>query len=220
MNNLYNTLFEYNAYPHIDDNDIAMEIINMIHGHTDTNAISDYYDITGYNKLDLHNKSKLNILHINSRSLTKNIDNISAFLATLSTTPDILAVTETWLNNSNKHLYQLPGYHSYHKVRSTRPHGGVTVFVSNHLQSEQLSDLTLINDNIEINTIKITLHSIPYIICAIYRPHSKHINVDEFTNSLSFLLQKDIVKQVRRKFQPQIGATVKCKIVEAFNGFP
>ena len=192
MNNLYDTLFNQRDPPHTDDtHDIALEIINSLHGHTDLNNISNYYDLDGYNKLATHDTNKINILHINSRSLPKNIDNIIAFLATLSTTPDILAVTETWLTNINKQLHQLPGYHSYHLVRTNRAHGGVTIYISNKLQSQQIPDLTLINDDIEINTVEITSETLSFILCAIYRPHSKHELVEEFTNTLSALLRRD-----------------------------
>ena len=146
MTNLYTTLFNLDDNSNHNQEDIALEIINDIHGHTDMNNISKYYDIHAYNKLIPRNSNKLNILHINSRSLPKNIDNITAFLNSLSVSPDILAVTETWLNDTNKHLYQLSGYNSYHLVRTTRAQGGVSIFISHNIQCEQLQELTIVND--------------------------------------------------------------------------
>ncbi len=131
---------------------------------------------------------------MNARSLTKNFDNITAFLNSLSTTPDIIAITETWLTSSNTYLYQLPGYLSFHITRDHKLHGGISVFISNHLESEQLHEITFINENIEINTVKITTNLTSYILCTIYRPHSKHTNVEEFTNTLYTILQNDIIK--------------------------
>ena len=121
MPELYNTLFNLTNNSNDDPKDIAMEIINQLHGHSDLDCISDYYDINDYNKLLNQNINNLNILHINSRSLPKNFDNITAFLNTLITPPDILAVTETWLTDINKEYFQLTGYHSYHLVRNRRP---------------------------------------------------------------------------------------------------
>lgn len=193
MTHLYETLF--NIEEHLtNDDDIKLEIINQMHGHTDLNSISTYYDLISYNNLTRGDVNNINIFHMNSRSLTKNFDKITAFLNSLTTPPDIIAITETWLTNTNKHLYQLPGYLSSHLTRNIRPHGGVSVFISNELQSEQIHDLTIIHENLEINTVKITTNSTSYFICAIYRPHSKHINVQEFTNTLCTLLQKDIIK--------------------------
>ena len=194
MPHLYNTLFNDDDNSHHDQQDITMEIINQLHGHTNLNSISDYYDITTYNTLIDPNK-KFNVLHINSRSLPKNIDHIIAFLNTLVTPPDILAVTETWLSNINKDFFQLSGYHSYHLVRNTRAQGGVSVFISDKIQSSQVKEMTMINSNIEINTIKVTINSTSYFICTIYRPHSKHEGIEEFTDILSTLLQKDNVKK-------------------------
>ena len=193
MNHLCNTLFNNDNHSHADTVDIALDIINPLHGHADFDIISNYYDIDAYNKLPLHDANQLNIVHFNSRSFTKNIDNITAFLNTLSTTPDILAITETWLNTNNKHFHQLPGYHSYHLIRTNRAHGGVSSFISSSLQSEQLQELTYINDNIDINTVNITLNSLSFIVCAIYRPHSKHALIEEFANTLSALLQNNTV---------------------------
>ena len=46
MNNLYYTLFNHIAHPLTDDtNDISLEIINNLHGHTDFNNVSNYYDL-------------------------------------------------------------------------------------------------------------------------------------------------------------------------------
>ena len=163
MSNLYDTLFNHRDHPLTEDtDDIALEIINNLHGHTDFSNVSNYFDIDKYNKLAFHDTNKINILHINSRSLPKNIDNIIAFLTTLSTTPDILAVTETWLSNNNKQLHQLPGYHSYHLVRTNRAHGGVTIYISNNLQSQQTPDLTFISDDFEINTVEITSETLSF----------------------------------------------------------
>lgn len=195
MADLYTTLFNLTDNANHNQEDIALEIINANHGHTDVNNISQYYDIHAYNKLIPPNSSNLNILHINSRSLSKNIDNISAFLSSLSTPPDILVFTETWLNDSNKHLYQLLGYNSHHLVRTTRTQGGVSVYVSQTMKSEQLQELTTLNDSIEINTIKVTAKTSTYTICGIYRPHKKHEAVDEFTVTLSTLLQNSTIKK-------------------------
>ena len=83
-------------------------------------------------------------MHLNSRSLPKNIDNIKAFLNSLIAPPDVLAITETWLSETNKELFQLSGYQSYHLVRTIRPQGGVSVYISNNIQSTQIKELTLI----------------------------------------------------------------------------
>ena len=193
MSNLFHTLF--NDLDTIQDNDFAMEMINEMHGHMDLNSLSRYYDLTTYNNLvSAHDSPQVTVLHINSRSLSKNIDNIQSLLKCLNSFPDIIAITETWLTNDNKHLHDLPGYHSYHLVRNTRAQGGVSIYVSENLNSEQHCDLTFINSDIELNSVKITTTFYSFLVCAIYRPNSKHIAVNEFTNILTALLN-DTAKQ-------------------------
>ena len=183
MTELYTSLFNLHDNFNHNQEDIALDIINDLHGHTDINSISRYYDIHAYNNFIPHNVNQLNILHINSRSLPKNFDNINAFLNSLSVAPDILAITETWLNDSNKHLFQLPGYNSFHLVRTTRAHGGVTIFTSVNLQCEQVQELSFINHSVEINSIRLNLDSSNIILCA-----DRIANTRQSMNSLKFYL--------------------------------
>ena len=194
MSNLYNTLYDNNDNSHTNSSDIGMEIINQLHGHLDFETVSSYYDIMTYNKLfESQQTSVLNVMHINSRSLPRNFDSIKSLLKTLHTQPDVLVFTETWLTHNNRDHYELLGYHSYHLVRNTRRQGGVSVFVSNNFFSKDLKELTIINNDIEINTVSIKTNSVNFFLCSIYRPNSKHIAVEEFTDLLNRLLQ-DIAK--------------------------
>lgn len=121
---------------------------------------------------------------MNRKSLPKNFDKITVFLNCLSTSPDIRVFTVTWLTDHNKHLYQLPCYHSDHLIRNTRSQGGVSVFISNKLNTEHISKLTTANKDIGINTIKIYISSFNSFICTIYRPHGNQLAVDEFHSIL------------------------------------
>ena len=137
MLNIYHTLFNDLNNDHSTNDDIAMEIINQMYGNLDFNTLSKYYDLSSYNDLiTTQNSTQITVMHINSRSLSKNSDNIKSFLRSLSTPPNVLAATETWLTDSNKHLHEIAGFHSYHLVRNARARGGVTVYVTNLLNSE------------------------------------------------------------------------------------
>ena len=111
------------------------------------------------------------IFYTNFRSLLKFFYNITAFLNTLTTAPDILAVTETWLSDINKEYFQLSGYHSYHLVRDRRAQGGVSVDNKNYYELSYI-----------------------YSMFNMYRPHSKYEAVEEFTDTVCKLLQKDNIK--------------------------
>ena len=189
MPNLYETLFQDHSH-NASSEDVSMDIINQLFGHIDFDRVSKYFDIFSYNNLlKSQHLESLNIIHLNSRSLPKNYDNIVSLFNSLHSPPDIIAVTETWLTDTNKNLFEFSGYHSYHLVRNTRQHGGVSIFTSKTLHSQQIEDLTIVNDQIEINTVKINTDSHDILICATYRPNSKHIAVEEFTQVINTFLE-------------------------------
>ena len=149
MSHLYGTLYD-NDQSHNDTDNITMEIVNQLHGHLDFQTISNYYDLFTYNNLcKSHHTHNLNIIHVNSRSLPKNSDNINSLIKSLHIQPDILVITETWLTDNNKQLYELTGYHSYHIVRNTRRQGGVSIFIYDQISSQGISNLLslLLNSN-------------------------------------------------------------------------
>ena len=93
MPHLFETVYDDNGQNHTNLYDISMDIINQLHGHIDLELISKYYDLHSYNEL-LHktNPQNLNIIHVNSRSLPKNSDNIQSLLNSMQINADILAI--------------------------------------------------------------------------------------------------------------------------------
>ena len=168
--------------------DVCLEILNDIHGHLDFSQMCKYHDLISYDKLTSSKSNQLNLLHMNPMSIQNKKDSISAIFKTLKRPPDVLCITESWLKESNANFCNIPNYSAYHVCRKTRLHGGVSIFVANHLQVSQLSNLSFIHHDIEINTICITYPTTSYIICTIYRPHSKTERVDNFTSILSEIL--------------------------------
>ena len=165
--------------------DIALDIINQTQGHADFNQLCKYYDINAYNKLLYKTSNCFTIMHLNTRSITNKLDTITALLHTLHKRPSVIVVTETWLNDLNCNLFNIPGYTPYHLVSIMRAHGGVSVYVSNKLESSQIKKSSFINEQIEINSVKITYGSKSYVVCGLYRPHSKDEFVDEFTDMIA-----------------------------------
>ena len=125
MNNLYQSFLNDN----VNDNDIGLEIMNQTYGHLNINELCKYHDLTSYNNLSLKHRNHLKILHMNARNITNKFDSLMAFLSSLAIKPNVLCISETWLNKSNKDLYNLQGYTPYHMVRNTDTGGGgVSVF--------------------------------------------------------------------------------------------
>ena len=113
MENLYKFLFD-DLIQDDDTHNFDIDVINKISGHSDISALSRYYNIEEYSTETEHmGKNYLSIMHINIRSLQKNFDTLKSFLNCLPKPPDVLAVTETWLKETTKHLYSLDGYDSH-----------------------------------------------------------------------------------------------------------
>ena len=136
-------------------------------------------------------KRSFNILHLNIRSLQKNCDNLTSLINCLTYPPHIIALSETWLKDSTQHLYNLEGYEAYHTCRTDREHGGVSIYISTDLHAEPIQQYTFANEDIEMCTIKLKLPS-NYIFSVIYRPHSKHVAVEEFAHTLHDILSQDL----------------------------
>ena len=68
----------------------------------------------------------LSLIHINARSMVNKLVYIELLLKTIKNDFDILAVSETWENNLNTHLINIPGYTKVSSMRSDGIKGGGT----------------------------------------------------------------------------------------------
>ena len=63
-------------------------------------------------------------MHVNIRSLAKNFYKLEKLLHEMQVQPDIIAVTETWLEPSRTKTVTLPGYNFFHTdVITASPNG-------------------------------------------------------------------------------------------------
>lgn len=60
-----------------------------------------------------------------------------------------------------------------------------------------MNNFSFINDDIEIKSCKIKIGHNNCIISVIYRPHSKHIAVNEFTTLLDNLLNNETFRNIQ-----------------------
>ena len=153
----------------------------------DFNKICNYHDLQKYENI-LKKVNGFKILHINIRSIEGKFNQLCSFVHSLGQRIDVLCVTETWLNEDNKNFFNIPNYHSYHLTRTTREHGGVSIFVHARLKSKQLIEFTVVDEDIEINSIKVYTSESDYNICAIYRPNCDGIGVNDFVNRFTSIL--------------------------------
>ena len=58
-------------------------------------------------------KHGLSVLHVNIRSLIKNMSKLEELILGMSVNPDLIAISETWLTNSKAVNVNLPGYNFF-----------------------------------------------------------------------------------------------------------
>ena len=189
--NLYDTLYDDDD----DDLDPGMLALNEMYGHLNFDAMSNYITLDSYNKTNPSDGNVISIFHFNIRSLEYNLVHLEALLGSMLQSPDIIAITETWLNSENMNCYSLDGYDSYHVVREKGKHGGVSIFIKDSLNYENIEDFTFLNSLIEICTVRLTINNIDYTIAAVYRPSSKNLDLKAFRKELAPILKNPIFKE-------------------------
>ncbi len=118
---------------------------------------------------------------INVRSLANKLVNFQSFI--YSSLPDIIGVTETWLNDSIMNNEILPyDYSIYRKDRGQGTRGGgVLLAIHNSIPTKLIASPS----NLEL--IAVELIQMKCTVCTVYLP--PNVDLDIFTNTLSFLIQ-------------------------------
>ena len=161
-------------------------------GNHNIDGQSRYFNTEEYiSATNSYDNNYSSIIHLDIRSLPKNFDFLRLMLNCLPKLPDVIALTETWLSDTTKHLYFMEGYSVFHLVRTNRDHGGISVFVRNDIHTDVSHEFCYINDDIELYTLKIKINDVEYVIATLYRPHSKHVAVYDFTDILINILSTD-----------------------------
>ena len=75
--------------------------------------------------------TNLSLIHINSRSLSKDFQSITDYLLSLNHTFSIIGFSETWFSDTNTpQLTQMAGYTIVQSNRKSKKGGGVSQYVS------------------------------------------------------------------------------------------
>lgn len=170
-------------------------IEDRIEGNNDieptTNIIAQINNINSpYITVDLlASKRHFCIAHLNVRSLDKNGPSLNNLLDEVNQNIDILTLSEIWGNyNDFKH----PAYQPLTlKLRNNKRGGGVGIMIKNDIKFSTVNEMTMLNNNIEILTVKIQDNNGTRLISSLYRPPiqtSTDINnfISEITNVLDF----------------------------------
>ena len=97
-------------------------------------------------------------MHLNIRSIPSNLTKLIKYLSNLNANFDIIGISETWLNETNKDIYSLNGYNHVPLVRQNRIHGGYSLFISASISYRILNEISIVNKDIECIFVEIELN--------------------------------------------------------------
>ena len=138
----------------------------------------------------LDDRTAINLLHANCRSLSKNFSKLSTLFNLISGKITAIAVTETWLTESNSDIFNFPGYEFVSKSRTSKNAGGVGIYVDNSHEYIIRDDLCLMLPHIECIFIELVLRGVPNVILGcVYRPP----NTDATTFNTDFLSLLNVI---------------------------
>ena len=136
-------------------------------------------------------KPGLSLIHFNARSLSKNFKSICSCVSNLSVHFDVIAVTETWLEDENTKAFDIEGYQVTHIVRQGKRGGGCSIYVNDVIKFNIFKPLCVTCDDVfECTAVELQINNKHIIIACVYRPpggsivefNSKWENVVNNTN--------------------------------------
>ena len=97
------------------------------------------------------------MLHLNIRSLQKNVDSLCNLLMTFKFEFKVICILETWCsaNSMNHNLFKLPQCKSIYEVRKTGKGVGIAIFLHESLTFTIGHDFSVNNTDIEALCVEI-----------------------------------------------------------------
>ena len=118
------------------------------------------------------------MFYTNARSIIKKRDELVAYV--MSEKPDIVSITETWLNISEKHLIaevNIPGYNMFLNCRENKRGGGVILYIKDTISATEINKVN--RSAHEAVYVKVKINKKDLIIATIYRPPKTTIENDK-----------------------------------------
>ena len=154
----------------------------------------DFYTESSVNSmLRRNNQSQsdpcLSFMHLNIRSLGRNLSQLQNLLATINNKFSVIAISETWLQDLTHHV-DTDGYSFVHNYRCDKTGGGVGLYIACEFEYRIRDDLRF-NDKKLAESLFVEIDNPKgknYIAGVIYRPPSQ--NVADFIANLNILIGK------------------------------
>ncbi len=143
------------------DPDLNLEAPDICCGYYDQDEFLDNFKSNTDSKL----------LHINARSLPKNISNIVNYVNLLENRFSVIGISETWLKDIHDPLIQIPNYTIEGFCRQNKRGGGVALYIKQDLEYSIRNDLCVNYSEIESCFIELfNTHKVNVIIGIVYKP--------------------------------------------------
>jgi hypothetical protein len=151
------------------------------------------------NNIKLSNKTNhidLGLLHLNIRSIPRNLNTLIPILHSSKLEYNIIALSETWLKQDNVDSYGIAGFKHEYLVRDTKAGGGISMFFKDSLNYKLREDLTHIDSHIEMLWVELDKKSLNteknVIMGTIYRiPGSDPKEFNEKLNILTTISREN-----------------------------
>lgn len=161
---------------------------NLLNQNKHVSYFTDYELNEFISKAKCYDDSCLSVMHLNARSINKNIDNILILLQSLTVKFSVLAITETWIDETfNQSVPQIPGYSSLSKPRIGKKGGGLALYIKNDLKYKVVE----FNDSARYSDFEflfIDLTDRQARVGVIYRP--PNTNIDSFNEQYNSMLHQ------------------------------
>lgn len=137
--------------------------------------------------------SDLKLLCLNCRSLSKSFIELKLFLNLSQISFDIIALSETWLNEEKDSFFNLQNYNFYNSNRTVTKGGGVAFYININKLVIERPDLKYQNDICEIIAIEIISNLTKNtIILNIYKPPSSSpVDFFEILDSIFYKISSE-----------------------------
>ena len=111
---------------------------------------SQYYTIKKSGRIfnEIAKQKGFSIFHCNTRSLEKNVSLLQDILSIVKKLPDIIAISESKINENTSTNFNIPGY-AFVNTNSKTQAGGVGLYLSNDLVFVRRRELDISHDGIE-----------------------------------------------------------------------
>lgn len=121
------------------------------------------------------NSYSIEIICQNIRSLRSNFDLLVAGLSSFTKSPEIIIVTEIWIDEEESNLYKLSDYELFLNTNKTQRPGGVGIYISSKILVSNYKKVNFVSADVLEVSIKVYKTSFSFLV--VYRLHAYNIEV-------------------------------------------